>query len=1062
MIALQPGGRDQRQAIRVSDRDHVRERLAFAFGEWARALEKPDWAQPRALSNDDYRSLIKALRDKIADGGFPPSQNTRLLQLLAGYSRTLLTKHQLLASPVNPPITIGRNESRRTYANFRQSVALRSWNEAFARQLVAAGKQSAIDHRVLGGLALWSAISRGTLCEPALVRALHNCLVAGNACLERSLGGHFAIRLIIPVMSDAVEANRAPEQLDGDDGIIPHNASAKYVVRISNQTNKESAIRVHRWVPDALTLALIHRCLEAGALLDGRERTINVIRCALWSDNKPKANYETLQSLCRHAIWLADDRSELRYSETLGEVARGAWSSMGLDDTGHALCVGRIGPTRKSSVSVVSASLAKSSTPTKIDWHIYGQIRDAVARVGNRYPTRHKLRATLEAIELVCPQNTIEHLVLSWLIYLLNPPKPLAASTIATYHARITHRLIDAFEGQPIDQLDSSDWELAYRSIIDQVRTKVSRGQIAGRLSQLHAFGVKSRVHGLAPLTDPLFTGSGLKMVRARHIPASFLGAIVAALAEFCQHNDALTETVSQAVILAYRCGLRLGEVVKLRICDVEQSAEKTLFVIENRFGTNKSASARRQLPLVAMLAPDEHAAFDLFERRRRLTGKPNDPLFAIPGQRDAISDKWLSQTVSRAMARAIGDDGWTFHHLRHAAVNNLFLVLEDETELAQEFGGWPPEQQREILAAVVGDVRARQKRYIAMATFVGHADPQETFESYIHLVEHVMAARRGRQRTAPDIELFAAAMNRAPSRIARHATDQDMVKATAAKMGRWLVKVEAKTNKRAATSQNPIEAQDSAAPRKPESRIRPGDCIMALEIMERGGTIEEASIASYADLALVTTWNENAKALVALTTKYGQRRLFTHDRLVRNTADHEKRVLLLPTRPKRAADRADCDAMFDHLRLLWVNSSTRPEVQWWLHYTIDNADPSNSGTAFRDLEDLGRYLAMFKGSPFTPARWHLHIRLADNVDSTPWVAAMPKGSTATDLRSKSKQRLLSKPGKRRAKGHVRLHLNQLSEKRRATNSRDTKRTASTIRYVSHLMAIMTGTETGS
>ena len=236
----------------------------------------------------------------------------------------------------------------------------------------------------------------------------------------------------------------------------------------------------------------------------------------------------------------------------------------------------------------------------------------------------------------------------------------------------------------------------------------------------------------------------------------------------------------------------------------------------------------------------------------------------------------------------------------------------------------------------------------------------------------------------------------------------------------------------------------------------------MALEIMERGGTIEEASIASYADLALVTTWNENAKALVALTTKYGQRRLFTHDRLARNTADHEKRVLLLPTRPKRAADRADCDAMFDHLRLLWVNSSTRPEVQWWLRYTIDNADPSNSGTAFRDLEDLGRYLAMFKGSPFTPARWHLHIRLADNVDSTPWVAAMPKGSTATDLRSKSKQRLLSKPGKRRAKGHVRLHLNQLSEKRRATNSRDTKRTASTIRYVSHLMAIMTGTETGS
>jgi site-specific recombinase XerD len=1055
VIAVQPGGRDLRQARRVSDRDHVRERLAFTFGEWTRALEKPDWAAPRALSDEDYRSLIKWLRNKIADGGFPPSQNTRLLQLLAGYSRSMIAKHQLLANPVNPPITIGRNESRRTFANFREFVALRIWNEAFESQLILVGKQSVIDGRVLRGLTLWSAIARGTLCEPALVRALHLCLNTGKACLERSLGGQFAIRLTLPVMSDAAEANRAPEQVDDDGGIIPHNANIKYLARIANQTDKESAIRVHRWVPDALTLALIHRCLEAEALVEGRERTINVIRYALWSDRAPKAKYETLESLCRHAIWLADDRPDLRYSESLGEVARGAWSSMGLDDTGHALCIGSIGPTRKSSVSVVTASLTKSLTPATIDWHVYHQIRDAVARVGNRYPTRQKLRATLEAIELVCPQDTIEHLVLSWLIYLLNPPKPLASSTIATYHARITHRLIDVFEGQPIDQLDSSDWELVYRSIIDQVRTKASRGQIAGRLSQLHAFGVKSRVHNLPSLTDPLFTGSGPKMVRARHIPAPFLGAIVAVLPEFCQHNDALSETVSQALVLAYRCGLRLSEVAKLRIGDVEQSAEKTLFVLENRFGTNKSASARRQLPLAAMLAAHERAAFNLFERRRRLTGKPNDPLFAVPGQRDPISDKWLSQTVSHAMARAIGGEGWTFHHLRHAAVNNLFLVMEDETELAQEFSGWLPEQQREILAAVLGDVRARQKRYIAMATFVGHADPQETFESYVHLVEHVMAARRERQRTAPDLALYAAAMNRAPSHIARHATDQEMSNSITGKMGRWIVKT--KADKGMKHSQKAMTARASTAPPKPENRIRPADCIIALEIIERGGTLEEASIASYADLALVVTWRENAKILAALTTKYGHPRLFTHDRVERNPADHEKRVLLLPTRPKRAVDRADCEAMFDHLRMLWANSSSRPGVQWWLRYTIENADPSNSGTAFRDPEDLGRYLAVFNGSPFAPVRWHLQIRLADHVDSSPWVASMPKGSTQTDLRSKFKQRQSLKAGKRRAKGHVRLHLNQLSENRRATNSRDTKRTARTIRYVSHLMAIMTG-----
>jgi integrase len=1057
VISVPPGGRDQRQAIRFRDRNHVRERLASVFSEWTRALESPSWTTPRALSDEDYRIHINALQGKIADGGFPPSQNTRLLRLLAGYSRSLVSKHQLLASPINPPITIGRNESRRTFANFRQFVALRPWNEAFALRLVAAGKQSVVDGRVLRGLTLWSAIARGTLCEPALVRALHSCLSAGEACLERSLGGQFAVRLVMPVMSDAVEANRLPEQVDEEGGIILHNINIKYEARIANQTDKESAIRVHRWMPDALTLALIHRCLESGNRPVRGERTIAVIRDALWADNKPKANYETLESLCRHAIWLADDRPDLRYSECLGEVARGAWSSMGLDDTGHALCVGRIGPTRKSAGTVATASAENSLSSAIIDWHIYDQIRNSVARVGNRYPTRQKLRAALEAIELVCPRTAIEHLVLSWLIHILNPPKPLASSTVATYHARITHRLIDALEGRQIDQLDSADWELVYRSIISQVRTKASREQITGRLSQLHAFGFKSPVHNLPSLTDPLFTNSGLKMVRARHIPASYIGTILSGLPEFCRYNDALVETVSQAVILACRCGLRLGELTKLRICDVEQSDEKTLFVLENRFGTNKSASARRQLPLAAMLTDDERAAFDLFEHRRRLTDKPSVPLFVIPGQRDPISDKWLSQTVSRAMARAIGAGGWTFHHLRHAAVNNLFLLMEDETELAQQFGGWLPEQQHRILAAIVGDVRARQKRYVAMATFVGHADPRETFESYVHLVEHVMAARRGRQSTAPDLPLYAAAMNRAPSQIARYTTDRQMIKMIVAKMGRWIINI--KANKGLDHSQKSTKSRATATLRKPESLILPGDCAIALKAMERGGTIEDASIASNVDAALITTWHENAKALAALTTKYGHPRLFTRDRIERNPTDHETRILLLPTPPKSAADLADCNAMFDYFRSLWMDKKLRGELRWWLSYTIDNADPSNSGTAFRDPVDLERYLALFIRSSFTPVRWHLNIKLAGNVDSRPWVGSMPKGSTVTDLRSKPKQRSSIKSGKRRAKGHVRLHLNQLHDKRRVTNSHETKRTTTTIRYVTHLLAIMIGME---
>ena len=148
---------------------------------------------------------------------------------------------------------------------------------------------------------------------------------------------------------------------------------------------------------------------------------------------------------------------------------------------------------------------------------------------------------------------------------------------------------------------------------------------------------------------------------------------------------------------------------------------------------------------------------------------------------------------------------------------------------------------------------------------------------------------------------------------------------------------------------------------------------------------------------------------------------------------------------------------MFDHLRSLWTDKSTRPEFEWWLQYIIGEADPSNSGIAFTKPTDLARYLAVFDGSPFPAERWHLHLKLAHHVDATQWLNAMPNGSTHTDPRPKAKQRPSTTAIKKRASGHVRLHLNQPVRHQRVTARRDTKRTGPTIRFVAHILAIMLG-----
>jgi integrase len=1049
----EPGGRDHRQRERQAKHHRSMVRLAYRFDQWKKELVKPEWKVSRALDLNDYTKLVSDIRRKIADGEFAPSENMRLLRLLSTFSAELINMHDLLVSPVSPPVTLGRNESRRTLSGFHQFIGLRAWNIAFEERLIAVAKLASPPQTLLG-LTLWSAIARGTLCNPLLLRALHDRLILREPCLERSFGGQLTIRLAIPAAPEPATDKKSSNP-DGQDG-RPTLASANepYRLQRANQYEKETAVRIHRWTPDAVTLALIHRCLESEGSFTSGEQTINTIRHALWEDGQPQPNHLTLAALCRHSIWLADDRTDLRYSESLGEVARGKWASLGLDDIGHALSVGQVKNLRNSSVTPVVAAVSRTTTSTTIDWTWYEKIQSAVARIDNRSPRRTTLLETLEAIKLECPITLIEHVIISWLIHLLSGSGPVATSTIATYHSRISHRLIDAFDGQSINDLDSADFELIYRSIVDQVRTTPSREQIAGRIGQLHDFGLRSRDHNLPPLVDPLFTGLSVKMVRARVIPANCLTAIFAALPPLCEHNAVLIETVTQAIVIAYRCGLRLGEIVKLRLCDIEQSREKTLFVVENAFGTNKTASARRQLPLAAMLTDDERTAFGKFEKRRRLTGTARAPAFAVPASHEPVSDKWLSQTAARAMRHALGAEGWTFHHLRHAAINNLFLVVEDEAALAETLSGWSSQQQQSILKAVLGDVRARQKRYIAMATFAGHVDPQETFESYIHVVEHVMAARRGRQSTEAELNLYAAALNRAPGRITHYATDQVMSDAVAARMRRWIVKH--RSDKRAALV--PVgDSRTEPMAAVPTSKILPADCIVALQIVERGGTFEEAAMASLVDASVVETWVERATRLAALTTKYGNPRLFTIDRVNRAKVDPAMRVMLLPTLPKGSAHTVDCDAMFKHFRKKWADKQTREECEWWLQYTIEKADPANSGTAFTDANMLIRYFTLFEGSSFPADRWHLDMNLADHIDSLPWLACLPKGVTNSDPRPKAKRKPKIRPVEQMAKGNVRLHLNKLVGKGSTPNVRYTKSTASTVRFVAHILAIMTG-----
>jgi integrase len=1030
-------GRAGRAATRESERASRIAKMELRFAEWQKDIEDRAKLEKSLFDEGAYTLRMIEIKSRINVGNYSPLERFALHQLLYEHSLKLIQHHRLSSKPAIPPVILSRSETRRTLYSRNQVQKLASWERAFQRRLRALSKQLPEDPAVWLGLALWSAISRGTLCEADLVKSLRDRLIDDTPLFETSIGGQLSIRLT--VIAEAAT-----------DDIPPIRQKQRRV----NMQTETGTLRVHHYVPDGLTLALIRRWLSSDRRFPDRQKVIVTIRNALWGNESPAPNFKELANLCRHAVGLIDNRPLAICGEAIGEVASGAWGSMGLDDVSHALCAGRHVPGNRRKALKLELGHNRPVQNAEPDWAIHRRLQQAVARDGNRFPSSAELSIALDAILTVCAPGSVERLLVSWFIALLdNNRKP---RTVATYHSRISARVIDSFNGQSLSTFDSADFDLLYRQIIDDVRQASERDQIAGRLAQLHAFGMQDKDYRLPPLTEPIASNDGSAFVRARHIPARFIPALLAEIARLTPNDEGLMAAAQQAVVLSYRGGLRLGEVVKLRLRDIEDSPEQWIFIVQNRFGTNKTAAARRQIPLGALLNESERAAFAAFLRKRQRSSLEH-LLIVEPKSGDAVRDGALSRTVSLAMNTVLGGAGWTFHHLRHAAANNLFLVLEGELKLAAEYSGWAADQQALIREAVIGDVTARQKRYIALSTFIGHASPQQTFESYIHVIEPVLAARRGRQPVDQDLALYAAALEMAPSRVAKMQTDANVAMYLRNRLKPWTVRPD---RKRSASASNSLLADELALPPAPVSPP-PEACRAALAIIERGGSVEEAALEGRVDLVTVVRWLSNARRLRALLTKYKKPRLFDSERLERSIANPEVRELLLPTEPKSAPERYDCDMMFAHFRKVWGSPDFKTEGQWVLRYLIEHADPGKSGVPFAKPESLKRFLDVFAGSDFARDRWHLDLSRAGTATHAEWNKVRPEGATYFAPQSSKmvrKGRGVSEPPPlKMSPGHARLFLQHPNRNLSIGNTNRIKRSAPTLRYVPHMLAIMVG-----
>lgn len=160
-------------------------------------------------------------------------------------------------------------------------------------------------------------------------------------------------------------------------------------------------------------------------------------------------------------------------------------------------------------------------------------------------------------------------MLLKWFIQLTFNNKP---SSIRTYHSRISRKFLEYSEELDLANFDEVDFEGFYLSIINLSDTETSKGYVAGRLQALHKLAVIE--FNFPCLPGNLRKSKSIHHIRAGVIPEILYRGVLNTINQLSDINKTEKLTLLTIVIIAYRTGLRIGEILKLLLKDIEESSD--------------------------------------------------------------------------------------------------------------------------------------------------------------------------------------------------------------------------------------------------------------------------------------------------------------------------------------------------------------------------------------------------------------------------------------------------------------------------------------------------------
>lgn len=509
-----------------------------------------------------------------------------------------------------------------------------------------------------------------------------------------------------------------------------------------------------RFYPTTITLAFIHCFLKGSKteeLLQPKE---------FWKVLSNHIHHSSgirlsERQICQAAVAISETKPNVRCPEAIVEYMTKRNMSYSLPDSNWDKIGENHDIIELDSLSNFKSSLGDNcvkeiqAQSVRSKFGLIADLRAALATHKNKKKLSHQQIITniTDCLNIDAPNIALhEKILVHWLLTLLKSKK--AISTPIRYFSAIGAIWITNTE-QINEEQPYTFFEDLYLGMLELATSETNRSYINGRLIDLHRFAV---VHYNFPklLTLSKNNDTAVAHVRASFVPESMFKSLLGSINQCKTATNQEMLLISTLLIIAYRTGLRLGEVLKLKRSDFEYSSDGWLFIRNNIFDNNKSAAARRKIPLISLLTSDEVATFKEYLIINNIIDSlkkgSNKLLFSFAINEFAPIDKFMvSNLVSQVLKEISQLTLFVFHCLRHSALSRLQLLIHfDEFNIRgnlsifkSDIVPYNDEKIALIRSKIFGNNKL--KKYNAIAALAGHSSTKMTFNSYFHFSDFIM-----------------------------------------------------------------------------------------------------------------------------------------------------------------------------------------------------------------------------------------------------------------------------------------------------------------------------------